>query len=214
MKIGFIGYGNMAKALAERWSDKHDIMVSGRDQAKATAVAQDLNIASGTMAEAAAFGDSVILATQNSAVFDAIEASGGADAFAGKTVVDINNPISIETFLTTRTDGASLTEAIAAALPGAHVGKAFNMAQARVWADPDKSFDGRQMVTLYTADDAADAALADLITDVGSEPFRLGGNEHAYKLEAVAAMVIKVLFGGGDAHTVLNLIRPEIKPIR
>ena len=40
------------------------------------------------------------------------------------------------------------------------------MAQARVWADPDKTFDGRQMDTLYTADADADATIADLIAEV------------------------------------------------
>jgi len=31
MKIGFIGYGSMARALAGQWRQTHDIMVSGRD---------------------------------------------------------------------------------------------------------------------------------------------------------------------------------------
>jgi hypothetical protein len=118
------------------------------------------------------------------------------------------------TFTTTRHDGRSLTQAIADALPGAAVGKAFNMAQARVWADPDKTFDGRQMVTLYTADAGADATIADLIAEVGAAPVRLGGNDRAYQLEAAAAIVIRFLFAGGDAHTILDLIRPEAKPIR
>jgi len=165
-------------------------------------------------ANAAAFGEVVVLATHHSAVFDAIALAGGADAFAGKTVIDINNPVSTETFTTMRPDGRSLTQAIADALPGASVGKAFNMAQARVWADPDKTFDGRQMVTLYTADADADATIADLIAQVGAAPVRLGGNDHAYQLEAAAAIVIRFLFAGGDAHTILNLIRPETKPIR
>ena len=75
----------------------------------------------------------------------------GAEAFAGKTVIDINNPVDIENFLTTRDDGRSLTEAIADALPDAKVGKAFNMAQVKVWEDPDMTYDGRQMVVLYTS---------------------------------------------------------------
>ncbi|MDX8355032.1 NADPH-dependent F420 reductase [Cognatiyoonia sp. IB215182] len=214
MRIGIIGYGNMARALAGRWVKEHEIMLSGRNLDKAAEAARSLNIKSGSIAEAAGFGEVVVFATHNAAVFDAIEQAGGARAFADKVVIDINNPIDTKTFLTTRTDGLSLTEAIADALPGAYVGKAFNMAQARVWADPDKSFDGRAMVTPYTADEAADEMLATLIADVGSEPLRLGGNEHAYKLEAAAAIVIQVLFAGGDAHTVLNLIRPEAKPIR
>ena len=83
------------------------------------------------------------MATRWQDVFDAIESAGGAEAFAGKTVIDINNPVDIESFLTTRPDGRSLTEAIADALPDARVGKAFNMAQVAVWADPDMTYDGR-----------------------------------------------------------------------
>ena len=116
--------------------------------------------------------------------------------------------------MTTRDDGRSLTQAIADTLPGAHVGKAFNMAQVAVWEDPDMTYDGRQMVTLYTADAGADAVIAELIGDVGAEPLRLGGNEHAYQLEAAAAIVIQFLFAGSDPHTIFNFIRPETKPIR
>ncbi len=214
MKIGFVGAGGMAKALASKWTGTHEIMLSGRSAEKTTAAAASVGSASGTAAEAVEFADVVVLATRWEDVFDAIESAGGPAAFEGKIVIDINNPVSIETFLTTRTDGRSLTEAIADALPGAHVGKAFNMAQVAVWADPDMTYDGRQMVTLYTSDDQADPAISQLIADVGAEPLRLGDNRHAYQLEAAAAMVIKFLFAGGDAHTVFNFIRPETKAIR
>ncbi|MEM9369433.1 MAG: hypothetical protein AAGD07_25950, partial [Planctomycetota bacterium] len=160
------------------------------------------------------FADVVVLATRWEDVFTAINDAGGPTAFDGKIVIDINNPVDIETFVTTRDDGRSLTEAIAEALPGAHVGKAFNMAQVAVWADPDMTYDGRQMVTLYTADDGADAAIAELIADVGAEPLRLGDNSHSYQLEAAAAIVIKFLIAGGDPQTIFNFIRPETKPIR
>ncbi len=215
MKIGFIGSGSMAKALTAKWRGKHDLFVSGRTPAKAATVAAEFGAGSGTAAEAAAFGDVVVLATRNEDVFDAIDQAGGAVAFAGKIVIDINNPVSIETFVTTRTDGRSLTEAIQEALPGAAVVKAFNMAQAAVWADPDMTYDGRTMVTLYTADDdRASDAIAELIADVGSEPLKLGGNAHAYQLEAAAAIVIKFLFAGRDPHTIFNFIQPEAKPVR
>ena len=214
MKIGFVGAGGMAKALARKWADKHEVTLSGRTPEKTHAAAEAVGAAVGTAAEAVAFADVVVLATRWEDVFTAIEDAGGPAAFDGKTVIDINNPVNIETFVTTREDGRSLTQAIAEALPGAHVGKAFNMAQVAVWADPDMTYDGRQMVTLYTADDGADAAIAQLIADVGAEPLRLGGNAHAYQLEAAAAMVIKFLFAGGDPHTIFNFIRPETKPIR
>jgi predicted dinucleotide-binding enzyme len=214
MKIGIIGYGGMAKALAGKWSVRHEIMLSGRNQTNAVEAAAAVGAIAGTAAEAAGFGEVIVLATQHADVFTAIEDAGAPDAFAGKVVIDINNPVSIEAFLSTRTDDRSLTQALADAQPGAHIGKAFNMAQVDVWADPDMSYDGRQMVTLYTADEKADAVISELIADVGALPLRLGGNEHAYQLEAAAAIVIKFLFAGADTHTIFNFIRPEIKPVR
>lgn len=214
MKIGFLGAGGMAKALAGKWVSKNDVMLSGRNPDKTKEAATAIGTTFGTAKEAVAFADVVVLATRWEDVFTAIEAAGGPEAFQGKTVIDINNPVSTETFLTTREDGRSLTEAIAQVLPGAMVGKAFNMAQVSVWEDPDMTFDGRQMVTLYTSDDGADGVIAQLVQDVGAEPLRLGGNEHAYQLEAAAAIVIKFLFAGADPHTVFNFIRPETRAIR
>jgi len=53
-----------------------------------------------------------------------------------------------------------------------------------------------------------------LIRDVGAEPRRLGGNAHADQLEGAAGIVITFLFGGRDPMTVLNLLQPEVKPVR
>ena len=211
MKIGIVGAGGMAKALAGKWRRSHQVMLSGRDPEKTKQAAETVGAAAGTAAEATAFGDVVVLATRWQDVFSGIESAGGPEAFSGKVVIDINNPVDIETFRTTRTDGRSLTEAIADALPGAHVGKAFNMAQVAVWEDPDMTYDGRQMVVLFTADDGAADVIARLISDVGAEPLKLGGNAHAYQLEAAAAIVIKFLFAGRDPKTIFNFIQPEVK---
>ena len=213
MKIGIIGAGGMATALAGKWQSNHEVMVSGRDLEKTKIAAEKVNAKHGTAFEAAAFGDVVVLATRWQDVFDAIESAGGPEAFAGKVVVDINNPVDIQTFLSTREDGRSLTEAIAERLPDAKVGKAFNMAQVAVWRDLDMTYDGRQMVVLYTADEEVEDVFATLIADVGAEPLRLGGNAHAYKLEAAAAIVIQFLFAGRDPKTILNFIQPERKPV-
>lgn len=214
MKIGFVGAGGMAKALAGKWAGKHQVILSGRTPDKTKAAADALGVQAGTAPEAVAFADVVVLATRWQDVFTAIADAGGPAAFAGKIVIDINNPVDIETFVSTRENDRSLTQAIADTLPGAHVGKAFNMAQIAVWEDPDMTYDGRQMVTLYTSDKGADAAIAELIADIGAEPLRLGDNRHAYQLEAAAAIVIKFLFAGADPHTIFNFIRPETKPIR
>ena len=214
MKIGFIGTGDMAKALSRKWHGKHQLFFGGRDPAKTAAFAQGFGGLSGSLSDAVAFGEVIVLSTPADAVLDAVDAAGQAPAFAGKIVLDITNPISVETFLTTRESGGSLTEAIAERLPAALVGKAFNLAHTSVWDSDDMTFDGRRLVTLFTADDGAADAIAELIEDVGSEPLRLGGNEHAYQLEAAAAIVIKFLFSGRPSNTVFNFIQPEVKPVR
>ena len=203
----------MADALASKWTTKHDVFFGGRTLEKAATIAAKYGAGSGTAAEAAAFGDVIILATHNTAAFDIIEQAGGAAAFAGKAVIDINNPISIETFLTTRADGRSLTEALADALAEAHLAKAFNMAQARVWSREDMTWDGRPLVVPFTADTNAVDVAKTLVADTGAQPLHLGGNEYAYQLEAMAAIVIKQLLTGADAMTVVNIINPADKPI-
>jgi predicted dinucleotide-binding enzyme len=218
MRIGFIGGGDMAEALASRWAARHEVLIGGRDRAKAQAVAARLGhgARAGSGADAAAFGEAVVLATRYADVFAAIDSAGGPAAFAGKVVIDINNPVSgfDGNFVAQTYDGTSLAEAIARAVPGAHVVKAFNMCQARVWRMDPPLFDGRRLVVLHCGDDAgAKQLVAGLITEVGAEPVDVGTLKYAHALEAATGIVIKLLFSGRDWRTVLNLIQPEVKPV-
>ncbi len=219
MKIGFIGYGSMAEALGSRWAGKHKLFVGGRDASKAVQLAGKLGrgVAHGSESEAAAFGETVVLATTHEAVFEAMDAAGGAAAFTGKVVIDINNPLADYKggdFLVKDYEGKSLAEAIAAYAPAARVVKAFNMCQAKVWRMDPPTFDGRRLVTLYCGDDvSAKQTVSALIADIGCEPVDLGELRYARLLEPAAAIVIKFLMSGRDPHTVLNLIQPESKPI-
>jgi predicted dinucleotide-binding enzyme len=218
MKIAFIGNGSMAEALAGRFTRRHEIFIGGRDAAKAGALAAKLGpeVRSGTAAQAATFGEAVVLATRHEAIFDAMEAAGGAQTFADKIIIDINNPVSAfdGNFLTKLYDGRSLAEAIAAQAPGAKVVKAFNMCQAKVWTMDPPLFDGRKLAVMYCGDDAASKGkVADLIREIGADPVDVGELKYARLLEAATGIVIKLLFSGRDSHTVLNLIQPELKPI-
>jgi len=224
MKIGFIGYGNMAQALSKRWAPSHEVFIGGRNQQSASALAEKIQAhGSGSMAEAVEFGDVIVLATPAGVVAEAINRAGGAAAFAGKVVIDINNPVNVpdgphnnsgEHYLPASFEEGSLAEHIAALVPDAHVVKAFNMCQASVWEMNPPHFDDRQLVTLYCGDDAtANAQVVKLIECLGCEAVDLGGLKYARLLEPAACIVIKFLFSGRDVHTVLNLIQPEAKPI-
>lgn len=216
MKIAFIGYGSMAEALASKWVTKHSLFIGGRNLEKAEKLAKKLGteIEFGSEAEAATFGEIIVLATPHEAVFDAIDAAGGSDALAGKVLLDINNPVDTTDFLAKSYDGVSLSEAIALAAPDAHVVKAFNMCQAKVWQMQPPVFDDRPLVVMYCGDNSqAKAKIAVLIEDVGCEAKDIGDLKYARMLEPAAAIVIKLLFSGHDAYTVLNLIQPEVKAI-
>jgi 8-hydroxy-5-deazaflavin:NADPH oxidoreductase len=218
MRIALIGYGNMAEALGSRWVRKHELYVGGRNANKALALAEKLGgaVRHGSEAEAAAFGEVIVLATPHEVVFDAMDAAGGPDALAGKILLDINNPVNIfdGDFLPKTFDGKSLAEAIATYAPAARVVKAFNMCNASVWQMKPPVFDGRRLVVLYCSDDAdAKRQVTMLIEDIGAEAVDLGELKYARLIEPAGAIVIKFILAGRDPHIVLNLIQPEVKPV-
>ena len=83
MKIGIIGAGNMGSSLGKIWAQNgHQLMFSYfRDPAKLQKIADSIgeNATVGTPAEAARFGDVVVLAVPYGAIADAIQAAGSLD---------------------------------------------------------------------------------------------------------------------------------------
>jgi len=225
MKIAFIGYGKMTRVLAKRWTGKHDIFIGGRDTGKAAELATEVGASQsgsvadavryGSIAESVGFGEIVVISTPAHAVEDAMTNGGGGNAFAGKIILDINNPVSAPGYPHATTtdelywpdlfDGKSLAERIAALAPKAKVVKAFNMCAAPVWEMDPPVFDGRKLSALYCGDDeGAKKAVAGLIELIGCKPVDIGELKYARLLEAAAAIVIKTLFEGSDAKTVLT----------
>ena len=216
MKISFIGYGNMSEALASKWIGKHSLFISGRNLEKAEKLAQKLgnNSEFGTEIEAVSFGDVIVLATPHEAVFEAIDKAGGCEALAGKILLDINNHVDTNDFMTKTYDGVSMAEAIAKVASKSHVVKAFNMCQAKVWKMQPPVFDDRRLVVMYCGDNQeAKDKIGVLIEDVGCEALDIGDLKYSRQLEPAAALVIKLLFSGRDPLTVLNLIQPEVKAV-
>lgn len=137
MKIGILGAGSMAAVLGTRWhAAGHHLMVGARDGAKAEGLAREIgpDVRSGSLPDAAEFGEVVLLAIRPTGVLDALLQCGAATgSFAGTTVIDCNNPVETTSFTLT-TGEVSLAEQISRLAPGAAVVKAFNQAHAKVWA--------------------------------------------------------------------------------
>ncbi|WP_408013653.1 NADPH-dependent F420 reductase [Saccharopolyspora elongata] len=208
VRIGILGAGSMADALGTQWTrGGHHVMVSGRDPAKARALAERLgpSARSGTFAEAAEFGDVVLVAVLHSAVADVLTAAGAeVGTLRGKVLIDCTNAVVPGRFTLDLPAGTSMAERIAGQAVGARVVKAFNTCHESVWRATPPVFDGRPLVVPLCGDDAeAIATVRSLVTDIGCVPADGGPLERALLLEATTAFMIGLWFRGIDAQAML-----------
>lgn len=203
VRIGIIGTGAMAGALGGQWVRAgHDVLVGGRDGARAAARAGRIGARTGGVREAAGHGaDAVLLAVPHAAA--AGVAAALADVLCGRTLVDCTNPVAPGFVLATGA-GPSAAERIAAGAPGAHVVKAFNLCHESVWRLSPPVFDGRPLAVPLCGDEpGALETVRRLVRDVGCEPVGGGGLERAGLLEATAAFLIGLWVGEGvDAQAI------------
>ncbi|MFF2619475.1 NADPH-dependent F420 reductase [Kitasatospora sp. NPDC058046] len=203
MRIGIIGTGAMARVLGTRWAGAgHDVLVGGRDDGRAAALADQIGGLAGTPRDAVENGlDAVLLAVPYAAAIGVV--SGLADAARGRTLVDCTNPIAPGFVLETR-GGPSAAERIAAAAPGASVVKAFNLCHESVWRRAPTVFGGRPLAVPLCGDDApALDTVGHLVRDLGCLPLNGGGLDRAGLLEATAAFLIGLWVGeGADAQAI------------
>src|SRR3954454_5057450 len=148
-------------------------------------------------------GEVVVLAVYYGSVADVIAQRG--EQLAGKVVVDITNPLNVETFdsLIVPADGSAAAE-IAAALPQSRVVKAFNTNFAATLASGTV---GELPTTVLIAGDDADAKslLAGIVTAGGLRAIDAGSLRRARELEALGFLQItlaaaeKIAWTGGFA---------------
>ncbi|MET7342622.1 NADPH-dependent F420 reductase [Streptomyces sp. NPDC087866] len=216
MRIGVLGAGNMAEALATHWVRAgHDIVVGGRDVGRAEGLAARLGggAKAAGLREAAAFGDVVLAALP----FDAGAGVVGElrAPLEGKALIDCSNPVGPGFRLLTR-DGRSAAERLADAAPGVHVVKVFNLCHEDVWRMAPPVFDGRPLVVPVCGDDEPSLARVHrLVRDTGCEPVPGGGLERAGLLEATAALFIGLWVGeGADAQAIAPPLAYATGPVR
>jgi 8-hydroxy-5-deazaflavin:NADPH oxidoreductase len=170
--LSILGTGNMGQAIAGvAGKGGHTVQLLGSSDV-------DTPIA----------GDVVVLAVYYGSVDDVIAQRG--EQLAGKIVVDITNPVNVETFdsLVVPADSSAAAE-IAAALPQSRVLKAFNTTFAATLAAGDV---GPVTTTVLIAGDDADAksTLADIVTSGGLNAIDAGALARARELEALGFLQI------------------------
>ncbi len=181
LKIGTVGAGNVGRALGTVWIEAgHQVMFSSRHPEELRPWVEELGPTAsvGTVAEAVAFGDVILLAIP----YGALPQFGEdfAPALAGKVLVmDTCNPFPNrdgDVAVTAIEKGAG--SYIAELLPGAPVVRAFNAVNYRRMASGGGRPDGTRLGMPMAGDDANALSVAsDLVRDVEFEPVIVGSLE-------------------------------------
>ena len=175
MKVAIIGKGNVGTAIAKGLNEKHEVKFGHRDKKE-------------PVAEAASWGEIIVIAVPYGAVGDVAKELGSAAD--GKVVLDVTNAISASGELATgfSTSGA---EELQKELPKANVVKAFNTVFA---ANQSTGKVGKETLTLFVAGDQAKAkrTVMQLGKDIGFEPVDAGPLKAARYLEPMAMLMINI----------------------
>lgn len=195
MTITIVGYGNVGSGLAKQFTKAgHAVVLTGRTLEKAAAVAGSVGAKALPLAEAAQGADTVVLAVPYGEATAALASLGD---LAGKTIVDVTNPLTADYMGLTVGFSSSAAEEIAKAVPTAQVVKAFNTLFAQVIHE-GPLFGGAKG-SVFVAGDAADAkaAVAALAESIGYAAVDAGGLKNARYLEPLAGLNIYLGYGAG-----------------
>lgn len=197
MKVLVIGAGNMGSAFVKQLHRAgHQVSVTARDTAKASALASQFSGVAAIPAEGAARGQSAIVLATGYA--QAVEALRSVGDLSGAVVVDITNPLTVDYMGLTIGHTASAAEEIARAVPGAQVAKAFNTVFAQVLdAGPDFGAGGTVPVFVAADSEVAKQTATTLARSLGFDVVDAGGLKNARYLEPLAGLNVYLGYGAG-----------------
>ena len=213
MKVGVLGTGDVGRALGKAFvALGHDVMMGSRSAAneKARAWSEEMGSKAsvGTFAEAAAFGEIVVLATLGVANESVLE-SARPETFRGKLVIDTTNPLDFSggmppTLAFSGNDSGG--ERVQRQLPGARVVKAFNTVGSPFMFRPD--FPGGPPDMFIAGDDeAAKQEMARILTDFGWGTVDAGGIASSRYLEGMCLVWVISALKTGNWNQAFKMLR-------
>lgn len=195
MKIGIIGSGNVGSALGKIWGKNgHEIMFSSRHPEKMKSLAESVgkNACYGTPAEAARFGDVVVLAVPWGQAENALKSAG---SMKDKILIDCTNPLKSDSNGLAVGHTTSAAEEVSKIAEGARVVKAFNTTFAALMHSESRMFGHQAATGFYCGDDdSAKEVVFKLIKETGLDPLDVGPLMGARYLEPMAMLMIQLGF--------------------
>jgi predicted dinucleotide-binding enzyme len=193
MKVGIIGSGDVARTLAGGFlKHGHGVMLGTRTPAKlADWLKQNQSCRIGSFADAAGFGELIVLAVKGIAAVDALGAAGAAN-LAGKIVIDATNPIAdappingVLRFFTSLDE--SLMERLQLQFDNARFVKAFNPVGNSCMVNPQFK-GGKPTMFICGNDESAKKIVRGILDQFGWETADMGRVEAARALEPLCML--------------------------
>ena len=193
MKVGVLGSGDVATTLASGFlKHGHDVFLGSRtpEKLKDWATANPKG-KTGTFADAAGFGEAIVLAVKGTAAWEALRRAGEPN-LSGKVVMDACNPITdappsngVLKFFTSPNE--SLMEQLQKQFADARFVKAFNSVGAPFMVNPQ--FAGGPPTMFICGNDAdAKKTVAGILDQFGWETADMGGAEAARAIEPLCML--------------------------
>jgi predicted dinucleotide-binding enzyme len=215
MNIGILGTGSVGQTLASKLlSLGHRVKLGARSAGNEKAVEwadkSGPGASEGSFADAARFGELIILATLGTGTVAAVEQAGAAN-LAGKTIIDLTNPLDFSQGMPPRlfvghTD--SLAEQVQRAAPDAHVVKALNIVSAPQMVDPT-SAGGAPDMFMAGNDEGAKQQVTELLQSFGWQRITdFGGLEAARFIEPLVLLWVNYGLKTGGWQHALQFLRP------
>lgn len=213
MRPGILGTGDVGKALGKGFITLgHEVRIGSRQaqNEKALAWAREMGpkASVGTFAEAATFGEVVVLATLGVANEEALKMAG-PERLRGKVVIDTTNPLDFSAGMPPKlavSGNDSAGERVQRLLPDAHVVKAFNTSGNAFMFRPNLPGGPPDM---FICGNNADAKknVSQILTDFGWGIIDIGGIEGSRYLEAMCIVWVLAGIGTGNWNQAFKMLR-------
>lgn len=193
MKVGILGSGDVAKALGRGFlKHGHEVTLGTRAPAKLSEwAAKNPKAHIAGFADAARFGALVVLAVKGTAAAEVLRLAG-AENFAGKTLIDVTNPIAdappvngVLKYYTSLEE--SQMERLQREFGGAHFVKAFNSVGNAFMVNPQFR-GGRPTMFICGNDDASKQTVVAILDQFGWDVADMGKAEGARAIEPLCML--------------------------
>jgi predicted dinucleotide-binding enzyme len=206
-KIAVLGSGTVGQVLADGFlKHGYEVMRGSRDPAKMSEWRSTAGskASTGTFAEAAKWGELVVLAVKGTAAESVLDLAGAA-SLAGKTVIDTSNPIAeapptngVLHYFTTLEE--SLMERLQRKVPDAKFVKAFSCIGNAFMVNPQLP-GGPPTMFMCGNDAGAKAEVSTILVQFGHDIEDLGAVEAARAIEPLCMLwCVPGMIGKGWSH--------------